>query len=76
MTCKDCHDCIHDELCNVQGYVDPDECSCFRDNENFVEVVRCKDCTHYDEVGECEVHPHDGRFNVNYFCADGEMKDE
>ena len=38
------------------------------------EVVRCKNCIHYDDVGECEVHPYDGRFNVNYFCADGERK--
>lgn len=39
-----------------------------------VPVVRCKDCIHYGDVGDCEVHPYDGRFNVNYFCADGEKK--
>ena len=39
-----------------------------------VPVVRCKDCIHYGEVGDCEVHPYDGSFNVNYFCADGEKK--
>lgn len=37
-------------------------------------IVRCKDCIHYGDVGDCEVHPYDGRFNVNYFCADGEKK--
>lgn len=37
---------------------------------DVVEVVRCKDCIHYDDVGECEVHPYDGRFNVNYFSAE------
>ena len=42
---------------------------------DVVEVVRCKDCVHYGEVGDCEVHPYDDRFNVNYFCADGERKD-
>lgn len=42
---------------------------------DVMEVVRCKDCIHYGEVGDCEVHPYDDRFNVNYFCADGERKD-
>lgn len=37
-------------------------------------VIRCKDCTHYGDVGDCEVHPHDGRFNREYFCADGERR--
>lgn len=37
-----------------------------------VAVVRCKDCIYYGEVGDCKIRPYDGRFNVNYFCADGE----
>lgn len=41
---------------------------------DVVKVVRCKDCIHYDDVGECEIHSYDGRFNVNYFCADGERR--
>ena len=43
MTCKQC---LHDEVCNVQGYVDTDECCCFRDKDDFVEVVRCEKCKH------------------------------
>lgn len=41
-----------------------------------LEIVRCKECIYYGEVGDCEVHPHDGRFNVNYFCADGERRND
>jgi hypothetical protein len=47
----------------------------FLNSQPMVEVVvKCKDCTHYGDVGDCEVHPHDGRFNREYFCADGEYK--
>lgn len=37
-------------------------------------VVRCRDCIHYGECGDCDVHPYDGRFNQDYFCADAERK--
>ena len=39
-----CKDCIHKELCNTHGYIDADECGCFKNKADFVEVVRCKDC--------------------------------
>lgn len=42
---------------------------------DVAEVVRCKDCVHYGNVGDCEVHPFDGRFSANYFCADGARMD-
>lgn len=42
--------------------------------KDSVDIVRCKDCIHYGDVGDCEVHPYDGRFNRQYFCADGEKK--
>ena len=73
-SCKDCM--CYEILC--QHTLQDDElkpCKSFKNKSDFVEVVRCKNCKHYDEVGECEVHPYDGRFNVNYFCADGERKD-
>ena len=45
-----------------------------RSQPTITPVVRCKDCVHYGDVGDCEVHPYDGRFNREYFCADGELK--
>ena len=39
-----CKDCIHNELCNIHGYIDADECAVFKNEADFVEVVRCKDC--------------------------------
>jgi hypothetical protein len=41
---KTCNNCLHRELCNVHGYIDADECACFKNKADFVEVVRCKDC--------------------------------
>jgi len=38
-------------------------------------IVRCRDCIHYGEIGDCEVHPYDGRINRNYFCADAERRE-
>lgn len=35
-----CKDCIHDEVCNIHGYIDADECACFKNKAVFVEVVR------------------------------------
>ena len=35
MTCKNC---IHDEVCNIHGYIDADECACFKNKADFVEV--------------------------------------
>lgn len=43
---------------------------------NVVEVVRCKDCIHYGEEGDCEVHPYDGSMSTNCYCADGERKEK
>lgn len=73
MTCKDC---LYSGRCSVALACNANPiCKNFKNKADFVEVVRCKNCTHYDDVGECEVHPHDGRFGVNYFCADGEKRE-
>ena len=39
-----CKDCIHNELCNIHGYIDADECAVFKNKADFVEVVRCENC--------------------------------
>ena len=39
------------------------------------ELVRCKDCEHYDEkTGRCAKH-HVHGYAETWFCADGERKD-
>ena len=46
MTCKDC---IHEKVCIDKHYYDEDSilsCDDFKNKADFVEVVRCKDCTH------------------------------
>lgn len=35
---KTCANCIHRELCNVHGYIDADECGCFKDKDRFIEL--------------------------------------
>ena len=42
-------------------------------NDRDAEIVRCKDCEHYDEqCQQCEFL--DGIILPDYFCADGERK--
>ena len=47
-----CKECIHFEVC--EPYTAPDEsypevggCYGFKNKDEFVQVVRCKDCKHY-----------------------------
>jgi hypothetical protein len=47
-----CKDCIHFAVCSP--HTEPDEsypevggCPAFKSNDDFMEVVRCKDCKHY-----------------------------
>ena len=83
---KTCGDCIHADLCekdvtlsefnrNNAAY-----CEGFRSAENFVEVVRCKDCKHEnvhraisDKCTWCEYWGIDPDFDD--FCSYGERKD-
>lgn len=89
MTCKDC---IFNEICERREdlvqlddftwdeYGESNEveeyCSIFRNKADFVEVVRCKDCEHYEAdiicegVGYCNEHQKGMR--ENNFCSYGE----
>ena len=85
-----CGDCLHFQTCS--HYVTAEEtfpevggCSAFKNKGDFVEVVRCKDCKHYDNsegICWCKLNskffpggldwhgfPEDG------FCSYGERKD-
>lgn len=72
-----CINCIHRTFCAVSstGAV----CSTFKDKENFVEVVRCKDCTqcyHNEYLGTYRC----GRFmavvDPNNYCSYGTRKND
>lgn len=49
--------------------------------KNMVEVVRCKECRHWDTDWETHCGFHycpmiDGLTDVDFFCADGERRDD
>ena len=40
------------------------------------EIVRCKDCKHYDSETQSCLDGLDGIFTPDWFCADGDKKEE
>ena len=93
MTCKDC---IHfdrceiaDNACFVNEEFKKADCPDFKNKANFVEVVRCKDCKHKQELDKYEkrayvegcvactqISPYSDRLVMlpNDFCSYGERK--
>ena len=67
-----CKQCLHEELCNIQGYADADDCCCYKDKADFVEVVRCKDCPHQEQC--CEFIMISGKDKTIDFCSEGIRK--
>ena len=45
------------------------------DEHNAPELVRCKDCKHYDIETQSCLDGLDGIFQPDWYCADGERKD-
>ena len=84
MTCKDC---VHYKACKdmYSGYslyfdvcdFTPDciDMGLFKNKADFVEVVRCKDCRHFDGEGCLKTH---GEFEPNPidYCSYGERRCE
>ena len=83
-----CGDCLHFGVCS--NYVDAEEtfpeieggCTAFKSKDDFVEVVRCKDCDWYREhEGSICVNPKCGKswygcpVPPEHFCSYGERKD-
>lgn len=79
-----CKNCIHRDFCNIHGYIDADECGCFKDKADFVEVVHCRDCKYLycfsaiDRQFYCKHFPK-GLQGINIveenpFCSYGERK--
>lgn len=77
MADRKCVNCIHLEVCAICKPWPFDQ-GC----DNYLELVRCKDCR-FSIIAEdgrtlCDMHdPYDvnPRGDKNYFCADGERKD-
>ena len=42
----------------------------------LVEVVRCKDCKHYDSMTESCLNGLDGIFMPDWFCPEGKRRDD
>jgi hypothetical protein len=85
-----CKDCIHYEVCDYHitemTPMTVNECShSFKNKDNFVEVVRCKDCKHCElcypakAIGEEALESWYCKIKKNYmllndFCSYGEKR--
>lgn len=77
-----CNDCAHWEACrNILEAFNPeyknkniiihDTCEKFKNKEDFVKVVRCKDCIYYGYL--CDWHV-EGYMNDDDYCSHGEER--
>ena len=74
MTCKDC---IHYDVCELADFCPHlnNPCRKFKNKADFVEVVRCKDCTRvkkYKELYFCSCD--NTQMEAYDFCSYGERK--
>lgn len=64
-----CKECLHHDFCNVDGYIDAEDCKVFKNKADFVEVkhghwiwlegnlYECSECPSKTEVDECMNEP-------------------
>lgn len=71
-----CKDCLHIDVCKDYASYDKDSiisCDNFKPKSDYAPVVRCKDCTEWDEKEmECSLWY---GFRENDFCSYGERKE-
>ncbi len=74
-----CKDCVHHLKCPyIECYTGDAEYDChqFQHRHDYVEVVRCKDCKHYNLFRlECHNAHMNGYIGIDGFCSYGERKD-
>ncbi len=87
-----CENCLHNEVCKYGEnrsngiYCTGEKCKQFKDRTKYEEVVRCKDCKHFNmREMECQNEAvstdHEGgasyslNFDLDDFCSYGERKD-
>ena len=85
-----CKDCMHYKTCRI-AYRNGDDrvlqnspCANFKNKSNFVEVVRCKDCNHWNCVSKitehmgcdifCDLYGREYPTNPEDFCSYGERR--
>ena len=39
---RTCNNCLHNDFCNVDGYIDADECKVFKDKAEYVQLSEVK----------------------------------
>ena len=72
-----CEKCLYEEMCDqlrrhLWGTWNGEkECSDFKDRNNYVEVVRCKDCKRFEV---CFPKPNLKKTHEHAFCSYGERK--
>lgn len=80
---KTCRDCLHNDFCNVDGYIDADDCTFFQNKADFVEVVRCENCKFYKPQKQSAKWENKKKYccrsaskkvNENDFCSYGEKE--
>lgn len=82
-----CEKCVHEELCDqasrqLWGHLTKEtDCSDFKDQTNYVEVVRCKDCQfskYFEESGTRKCRAQGGLYRTvqdDDFCSYGERRE-
>ena len=75
-----CKDCLHNEVCKYGEnrsngmFCTGEKCKQYKPTADVVEVVRCKDCTEWDEESqECS---HWYGFRADDYCSYGERREE
>lgn len=76
-----CKDCIHYEVCRYMAQPDIvfNGCVKFKNKSDLTEIVRCKECKHWEayeedeRYGECFMLCRNA--NGNDFCSYGEKKE-
>jgi len=70
---NNCGNCPYDGECAKRGFaLTRDAIVLLREQEP--EIVRCKDCKHYDQDTQSCNNGLDGIFLPDWFCADGERR--
>ena len=68
---KNCKDCLYHEMCpfNISG-AEAEQCKTYDAKENYVKVVRCKDCVNRDKNRWCKIKA--SYTHESEYCSDGE----
>ena len=72
-----CDDCFHNTVCRLDGNEMLEWCSARVPSADVVEVVRCKDCIHFNDYNDSCEQCWGGLENPDEdeFCSRGERKE-